>query len=133
MRPEHRPEQNGADHQRQRYENEKGPAIPKVLLPFATDYPVNHATNRADQNLSEHGGADAELFQMIVAADAAHDPKERFRRNENTEAIAQNHQRSRDLKDPCQQKHGEGHRNSGNEPREEATKHYFGSAHHLLI
>src|SRR5437879_994064 len=69
---------------------------------------------------------------MIVAADAAHDPKERFRRNENTEAIAQNHQRSRDLKDPCQQKHGEGHRNSGNEPREETTKPYFGSAHHLI-
>src|SRR5947208_2745446 len=78
------------------------------------------------------GGADAKLFQMIVAADPAHDPKERFRRNENTEAIAQNHQGSRDLKDPCQQKHGKAHRNSGNEPRQETTKPCSGSAHHYL-
>src|SRR5205807_902450 len=30
---------------------------------------------------SEDGGADAELFQMVVAADAAHNPKEWLRRD----------------------------------------------------
>src|SRR5437868_15455013 len=103
MGAEHRPQQDRADYQRQRYENEKGPAIPNITL-LAADDSENYSANRADQNLSEDGGADATLLQMVVATDTAHNPKEWLRRKEHTDAVAQNHQRRRDPEEPREHK-----------------------------
>src|SRR5207248_11031912 len=80
------PEQDCADDQWQRDKNEKTPAISNMLM-FAAHDRVNHSANRPHNNLTQHGRADAELLQMIVAADAAQDPNERLWRDENTESI----------------------------------------------
>ena len=94
---------------------------------------VDHSANRAHQNLAEHGRADAELFQMIVAADTAHDPKEGLWRNENTETIAENDQRCRNVERPRQQEHGKGHGDARNNAGEKTAKHCLGSAHGIAI
>ena len=123
-----RPQQSCADRQRQGNKNEEAPSISRLLMP-AADNSVDHSANRAHHDLAEHGRADAKLFQMIVAADSAHDPKERLRRNENTETIPENEERSRDVERPGQHEHGKGHGDSGNNAGEKTAKHCFESSH----
>src|SRR5262249_50976476 len=70
---------------------------------------------------------------MIVAADPAHDPKERLWRNENTEAIAEDDERRGNVECPCQQEHGKDHRDASNNAGETTAKHRFGSAHVVIV
>ena len=67
---------------------------------------------------------------MIVAADPAHDPKEWLWRNEDTETVAENDERCRNVERPRQQEHGKGHGNASNNSGEKTAKHCFGSCHH---
>ena len=54
------------------------------------------AAERADEKLARHGRSDAELFEMIVAADAAHDRKKRTGLNKNRKPIANDRERRGD-------------------------------------
>ena len=71
----------------------------------------------ADNKLSGHGRSNAELFEMIVAADLAHDRKKWSRLNENRKSIANDHQRRRDA-ETREQQHHDGHRDRGDKTGE---------------
>src|SRR2546430_8112193 len=65
---------------------------------------------------------------MIVAADAAHDRKERTRLYKNREAVADDGERRGDA-ETGEQQHHNGHCDSGDKSGEQSDKERLGSAH----
>src|ERR1700730_1895837 len=79
----------------------------------------NRTAKSTNEKLAGHCGSNTELFQMIVAADSAHDGEKRSRRNENREPIADNLERRRDA-ETCEDQHDHRHRDAGNKSGEQA-------------
>ena len=63
----------------------------------------NCSTDRADEKLTGNCRSNAELFEMIVTSDLAHERKKRTRRNEHGKAIADDDERCRDAERSEQQ------------------------------
>ena len=90
---EHRPQQNCEGDDRQHHENSDRPKRGGRRGFAAREQSKHRSSNRADQKLAGNCRSDAKLFQMIVAADLAHERKERSRRNEHRKAITDNYER----------------------------------------
>ena len=73
------------------------------MISLPSNETVNEPADRADCDLPKSAGSDAELLKMVVAANTAHDPKERLGRNENAQAIAQDDKWRRNSQLPSQQ------------------------------
>src|SRR6266508_3006397 len=71
--------------------------------------------NCANEELASYRRSNAELLKMIVTAHLAHQGKERTRRDENREAIANDHERCGHAKHGEQQ-HRRRHHDSGEQP-----------------
>ena len=91
----HWPKNGGNNNQRQqREDHDRAESV--ALARAAPNESVNRTANRTDNDLAAHDRADAELFHVIVAANAAHQFKKSVRRNENGEPVAENRERCRD-------------------------------------
>ncbi len=69
---------------------------------------------------------------MIVSSDFPHDGKERARRDEDRETIANNHQ-GRPHPGPCQEQHDQGHSQRGNETRKKPSQKSSLLSHPAII
>ena len=130
-RPEDRPQKNCEHNDRQSDKHRHCPFGNAALRIVPHQQTENRASEHADQQLAGHCRSDAELLQMIVTANAAHQPKERPRFNENGKAVTDDHERRRDAKEREQQHH-DGHRKSSNQASQQAGCQRFTRAHDLL-
>ncbi len=80
---EYRPEKNCQRDHRQGNEDRDCPARDAPLKIASHQEAEHRATKHADQQLTGHGRADAELFEMVVTAYAAHQREKWSRLNEN--------------------------------------------------
>ena len=126
---EHRPKRDCGRKDRQQHKNAdcRNCGAPAGITSYAQG--ENCAGNCADKNLTGDCRSNAELFQMIVAADLSHNGKKWSGRNEDREPVANEHKRCRHAKQPRQKQHGCRHHDSGNRAGERAGQKCFCSAH----
>src|SRR2546423_215770 len=94
----------------------------------AHEQAVEAAADRSEEELTGHGRSDTELFEMIVAADAAHEREERSGFNEDRKTVANDHERRSNSK-PGQRQHEHGDGQSGEQARQQAGRKRLESAH----
>ncbi len=118
---ENRPEKNRERDNWQDDEDRHRPC--RNATPWITSHQQtkHRAAKRADEQLARHRRSHAELFEMIVSADAAHQPEEWSRFNENRKAIANDRERRRHA-EPCEQQHHDRHRDSSDKSSQQASK-----------
>src|SRR6516162_5899822 len=92
-RAQHGPQRDRKYHDRQQNQDERRPNRRNTTGSAPHEQPENCSGDRADHKLAGNCRANAQLLEMIVTSDLAHERKKGSRRNEDRKAIADDDER----------------------------------------